>query len=67
MTGADNQPYDNLPPNADSVSKHSSLLLQGCDAKEAKLWLKAWAEQGAPTANRAERRKTAKAKRRAKK
>ena len=56
-----------VTPIADSAPRHTQLLLQGCDANEAKLWLKAWAEQGAPTANRAERRRTAKAKRRAKK
>jgi hypothetical protein len=38
--------------------KHAkSLIPHGCDATTYKLTRKAWAEQGAPTINRATRRK----------
>lgn len=47
--------------------KATQMLWHGIDVREAKAWHKAWAEQGAPTMNRAERRKTAQIKRRAKK
>lgn len=46
--------------------KATQMLWHGLDANEAKLWHKAWAKNGAPILNRAERRKTAKAKQRKK-
>ena len=53
-------------PSPSATPKATQMLWHGIDVREAKLWHKAWAEQGAPTMNRAEKRKTAKAKRRAK-
>lgn len=41
----------------DDQPRVKSMLPHGTDTKTLKLWQEAWAEQGAPTTNRAQRRR----------